>query len=280
MTTQLLSAKLIRSFPPLSHALSGCNEREIVDALLGVEDRLRCYQKRWLSHPQCQHWQSLPQMKWYDHNDPANAQVIIAYKHKPGVDKREHSFVVCSVGDLTFAYNWSTRTRIGDFAGIYALPHWMNADPHQLTLYSYTHEGRARGFHCREELKRLLPTRLHKWVSKTRSAKKTRKLTYLATVLWELWKLPLPVPDMGTLMEMERSKQLPEAYYKLSKAQMWVLKMKQLNAEDARDINYFIRLEDFYMGATGQVEPLTVESLFIRTPNRLSSKMHIQLPLF
>lgn len=276
----MLAVKLAKSFPPLVQSLRGCEGQEWVDALLGVEDRLRYYQKRWQSHPQCLHWQSLPEMKWYDHTKPENAQIIIVYKHKPGVDKREYSFVVCSVGDLSIAYNWSTRTRIGDFAGVYSLPHWMNADPHQLTLYSYTHEGRARGFHCREELKRLLPTRLHRWVSKTRSAQKTRKLTYLATVFWKLWELPLPVPDMTTLMKMERSKQLPETYYKLSKAEMWVLKMKRENKEDAQDINYFIRLEDFYMAATGQVEPLMVEPLFIRTPNRLSSKQQVQLPLF
>lgn len=278
-STENLAAGLALHFPPLRDALKGCTTQEAITALVAIEQRINYYSERWQQHPQCKHWQTLPSLDWMKQDEPGNAQVVIAYKHAPGVGGREYSFALCSVGDLTAAYHWSTRTRIGDFAGVYPLPEWMDADPMEITLNSSTHEGRARGFHCRQELKRLLPARLQKWVSKTRGAKKRSKITYLSTFLWEVWKLPLPVPDMAELKRMERAKGFPEAYYTMSKADMWVMEMKHRYEQDARGISYYIRLKDFYMVATGQVEPLTVESLFIRTPNRLSSKLQVQLPL-
>lgn len=266
---------LILSVPPLHKAVG--DDWRI--ALPAVIDKLRHYRNAWEQHPQFEHLRQFPELAWIDFEDETWAEVLVAFRHKPGVDGLEHSFVVGDVREMGAIYAWATRTRIGDFDGIYALPHDFACDPENPVMYPYTHEGRARGYHARMELKRLLPAHLRKYVGKYRRAKKGQKYFYLAEPLPCNGYTPhLDGRDVKLLQTCGKNLSAqPEWYRARTKADLWVEKLRYTNPVLYAQIDYWIDPKDFYLAATGQMKPTRVEGCFKRLPNSIGGMKQLQL---
>lgn len=269
-----LAWKLLWTWPPLREAVLDVeadwltHQIKVETALPVVVDRLRHYRQAWQAHPQFEHLRALGLMLPFQQE--TWAMVALVFRHAPGVGGREYSFVIGALDDLPTAWDWATHTRIGDFVGLSALPDELACDPYRLLLVASTHDGRARGFHARMELKRLLPPKLRKLVSYYRRAKREPKAVYLAAALACNGGVPFLKDDTyGALLEMERANRkagtLPEWYVCRTKAELWAEQLRAQNATVAAQLAYWIAPEDFYRAVTGQVAPQDVRGLFRRS---------------
>lgn len=246
-------------------------------------------------HRLIEHLKTFPDLgKTFD--DETWAEVMLVFRHKPGVEGLEHSFVVTDVRELGYAYVWATRTRIGDFVGVYPLPKHMTCDPHQLLLYSNTMEGRGKRYHARMELKRLLPPNLRPLVSKHRRAGRTTKVEYLAKQLPCNNMKPFVLDATSTVDSTHKIQsastgaivdwlktgvELPDWYKSRTKMDLWAEDLK------ARQPNLYAQLaywmgdaRNFYRAVTGQIDPNEVESLFVRLPKTAVKSKQVQMALF
>lgn len=278
--TQALSMAL--DFPPLRACFEAPGE--ILESLPQIAHALETYRCAWVQHPQYAYLKAMPELAWKDWDNPLYAEVMLSFKHAPGVEGREYSYVVTDVRELNLAYAWATRTRIGDFDGLLPIRPNISIDPFNITFHSYTHAGRAKGFHCRDQLKRYLPAKLRKWVNKLRRAKRVPKYRYLEE--------PLPCNNFTPMLKggsdgaikdslkaMPALPALPEWYTSRTKADLWAEKFRISEPVVAAQIDYWIALPDFYRVVSGEVDPNTVRSLFKRIPAKVLDQP-VQLTLF
>lgn len=270
---------LLKTFPTLG--IEGESADDVKTALLLVGSRLTAFRRAWVAHDQFEHWQTLPQLSHLPFDDPTWAEVVMVYRHAPGVDGATESYVVCSTHDLNLAYAWATKTRIGDFAGIRPITERFYANPERITLQSNTHDGRAKGYHCRDELKKYLPGKLRKWVNKERRAKRFPKYAYLGEALaCNGFKPAIRSSTYGAMKDAMRAlPELPEWYRERSKGDLWVEMFRVKEPVVAAQIDYWIPLGDFYKAVTGQMNPNDVRGCFRRIP-RKAEQQDFQLEMF
>lgn len=285
-----LALTLLKQFPPLADC------RRDALAVAQVMQWLQKCRAAWVEHPQFEYLRSLPELKWLPFDDETWAEVALVFRHKPGQDNRCHSFIVTDVRELPYAYAWATRTRIGDFIGVYPLPEDLACDPTQMLFYSFTHEGRAKGYHARMELKRLLPPKLRPLVSKHRRASRQPKLIYLTRPLPCNGMMPFVVGTTSTVEGehqipnlahgaikdwLKTGVELPEWFTSRTKADLWVEQLYADEPELHAQLAYWMGdPRNFYLAVTSQVEPNEVEKLFVRLPRSAMKGQAVQMQLF
>lgn len=282
MTFLKFATMLILKLPPLRDAVLGDidNHEDSVErvrsALPFVIERLQHYRQAWVEHPQFEHLRTFDELSWLPYDDETWAEVVLCYQHDPGVEGRTMSYVVASSRDLVSAWHWTEKQRIGTFYGILPITEDFSIDPFAMVnVHSFTYEGRAKGYHCRMELKRLLPNKLRKYVSRYRRHKKMPKVHYLTSPLRLLDGRPYLRPNDGNGIKngsygetadwvKANKADLPDWYRQMTKAQLWVEWVAANEPEVYAQLDYWIGLIDFYMAVTGQVNPNDIEGMFKR----------------
>lgn len=281
-TVMMTALKLVATFPPLRTKIQAHN-LPIVDTTLYIAERLRCYRAAWVSHPQYAEWRQDPELAWMPFDDPAWAMVVVALKHPPGIDKREYSFMICDTSELPNALHWSSTPKVGDFAGVIPISENFYGLPYRYALYSWSVEGKARGYLAREAMKQLLPRKLRKYVNLYRGSQRSAKYEYLRrpTRLLDgdqyLIEFPHGMHIKDWLKENRAS--LPDWYKARDKAQLWSEWLAVTEPVLWAQINYWIDVVDFYRAVTGQIHPEDVRPLFRRLP-KTAIEMPVQLPMF
>lgn len=271
--------KLCLAFPPLRRKIIDHN-LPFSESVIWMAWRIQVYRTAWEQHPQFALWCNDPELSWMRFDDPSWAMVVMALKHPPGRYGREYSFVVCSLDDLPAALQWASTPKVGEFAGILPISAEFTALPYRFALHSFSTQGKAQGYLARQELKRLLPPKLRKYVTRYRTASRGPKWHYLQMPLrcnhGEVFVTYLP--EGVTAREWLKSTPLPEWYKQRTKADLWVEHIAHSDPVFYAQLSYWIAPLDFYRAVTGQVHPDQVRDLFIRLPRRVD--VPVQMSLF
>ncbi len=285
-TVMMTAAKLCLTFPPLRQKIE-TNSLPFVETALWMYRQIATYRQAWVEHPQYAYWRSLSELAWMPFDNPSWAMVVMALKHPPGIGQHEYSFVVCSVDELTLALQWASSPKVGEFAGVFSISEEFDALPYRFALYSYSAQGKARGYLARMEMKRLLPTKLRKYVSRYRTHKKITKREYLAWPLRVNENKPFIQPGElqhgthGEIGDWEKAnkERLPDWYRQMSKAELWAEWIAASEPVLFAQIDYWIAPTDFYRAVTGDIHPDNVKALFKRLP-RTAVEQPAQMEMF
>ena len=256
--TVYLAGWLLKRFPPLAEIPF------TPETVAFVAQKIEGYRAAWEQHP------------LYEPCAVASTPVVLMYHHRPGVERREYSYIVVTLGDLGWSFRWEKHQNIGTFAGVMPIDEEFSVHPYRVTVYSFSYEGRARGFHARMELKRLLPPKLRKEVSKQRRAARGPKVWYLQRPLRVLdGKTYVEVcPDLqgassdeiAIWMREVGEKNPPDWFKQMTKKQLWADWKAATEPAFYAQMNYWIDLADFYQAVTGQMNPNDIETCFKRLP--------------
>jgi hypothetical protein len=285
MQTATLALSLLRGFPPLKMERE-LSRAEYAESIVMIGRWINACQQSWLDHPQYADMGG---------DAPHQAQVMMVFRHKPGVNNSPYSFVMSGIDDLVLAYSWATKTRIGDFQGVYPLDNNLYCDPNRIGLYSFTHEGKGKSYHARMELKRMLPPKLRSLVSKHRRARRISKLHYLTEPLICNDMIPF-VTDMTSTTEgvhriqnatggaikdwLAAGVELPDWYASRTKRDLWGEALKTRDPQLHAELMYWMGDAcNFYDAVIGAVEPNEIKNLFIRRHSK-TTQLPKQLALF
>jgi hypothetical protein len=157
---------------------------------------------------------------------------VAVFEHPPGRGGRTESYIIGPLQDLLANIEWGEK-KLGNFVDV--VPEWEGCptDPFFVLILSFSLQNKAaQAKAARDELKRLLPGRLHRLVTLARriNARPKRHL------------LPLGVTKS-----------------KRTKAELFIQEV--LSDEDRQEIEKYMDCFDFWRAATGRVEPNQVEKL-------------------
>lgn len=268
--TAKLALHLIKTFPPMA------GTPVTTETVLFVSSKIEQYRRAWEEHGQFEHLKQFPELH-LPYDDPIWAGVVMLFKHPPGVDRREYSYVVTTLSNLNFTWKWAKHQNIGEFKAVMPITEDFDIDPYRITVHSFSYEGRARGFHARMELKRLLPPKLRKYVSKMRTAEsKMRKPWYLTTRLnlldGKAYSETIPGvsamsgDDLAAYLRDIVANNPPEWYKTMTKRDLWLDAHIVSDPEFIANLSYWIDPLDFYTAVTGKMNPNDVEGCFKRLP--------------
>lgn len=261
MNEATLALHLMVNFPPLRFELTA-------DSLNMVIQKIRKYRDAWATHPQFEHWQKFKELAFLPFASPVFAFAVMVFTHEPGLDKRTETYLVTSLDDFPDAYRWATKTRtFGKFSRVMPIQNDLHGDPHYPVVFNYCYGGKAIAYHARMELKRLLPTSLHRYIQDARRINRQAKNRFLGTPPEKIQKFWMPPTDMRELNELQDDrKHHPDWFKTRSKGELWVMSLPD---QVRGQMRYYMGAEiNFWNAATGQVNPNNVESLFIKLPKR------------
>lgn len=239
-----------RAFNAISGALG--IERESVSALL------KKLWTAWETHPFFEEyyaggWTGKLDVGPLDPNlyDP---MALAVFTHEIGLRGHPESYIVDTLRGLIASIGWGERT-LGDFGGIIPMPDDFPSDyigSCRQVVISHSPKGSGNAYECRLELRRLLPRRLHHWITAARRANARPKWRFL--------------PLMSGVERRDRS-QWPAWYKDNTKAQLFLYHAdpyRSLTDQARAQIKDYMPLESFWKAATGRVRALKVKDLVMR----------------
>jgi len=117
------------------------------------------------------------------------------FEHEPGKYGRTRSFIISDLMYPLFSIQYGEQ-RLGRFLGVAPLPEFFPASKSRLLILSYSYKGRGHAFHARQNLRELLPKRLHKAIGKAqrwRSRKRNADLSPAHETMYQSW-----LSELGT----------------------------------------------------------------------------------
>jgi hypothetical protein len=274
----LTALKLLVTFPPLRGLAEQLTDAaEVAAALDQIATTIQGWRTAWEAHPDYQ---------------PGSAEpvVLAQFRHPPGHQKQEYSWLIGGISDVLGQLAWAQRT-LGEPVRLGPILPEFPVDPYFTTAWSASYLGSGRAYHARTMLKALLPrtyrgVKFRPLVNGVRSWVAQPKVAFLdkdPTIL----RLPADLPEhlrhglhpgRGTYTrlttgrwsgaaEARRYKPrelLPAWWFTTSKGELWLRYI--LTDEQRRAIATFMEPLDFWRCAAGEVHPDDVKDALVHAP--------------
>jgi hypothetical protein len=275
----LTALKLLVTFPPLRQVAEHLTEAvEVAAALDQIATTIQAWRTAWEAHP--------------DYRLGSAEPVVLAqFRHPPGHQKQEYSWLIGGISDMLGQLAWAQRT-LGEPVRLGPILPEFPVDPYFTTAWSASYLGSGRAYHARLALKALLPgsyrgVKFRPLINNVRSWVAQPKVAFLdkdPTVLCLPDDLPEHLrsglhPGRGTYTrltsgrwsgagEVRRYKPrelLPGWWFKTSKGELWLRYV--LTDEQRRAIATFMDPLDFWRCASGEVHPDEVKDYLVHAPS-------------
>lgn len=205
-------------------------------------------------------WQSHPAYRRSPSEDPHNPHVVGVWEHE---EFRGHSesLVFARLNDILCpaTQSWGSRT-LGTFKCVRPLLPEHPHHPERIIHISWSIKGAGRAFRCRQELKRLLPSRFHSLITHARSQAKKPKWMHLKE--WGQHD----DREREALRHLHKRSALPGWYTSKTRDEFNREQFFTLYTDRLIGLHKHITPEHFWMAATGQCHPDEVQGMVTHQP--------------
>lgn len=200
-------------------------------------------------------WKSHPSFRPSATEDPHNPHVVGVWEHEAFKGHTE-SLVFARLNDILCpaVQTWGART-LGRFKCARPLLPEHPYHPERIIHISWSIKGAGRAFRCRQELKRLLPSRFHPLLAHARSIAKKPKWMHLGE-----WG----TQDDGereAKRHMRKRSNLPAWYTSKTRDAFNREQFLTIHADRLIGLQKYMTPDNFWIAATGQCHPDEVQTL-------------------
>jgi hypothetical protein len=200
-------------------------------------------------------WQSHPSFSPSTSEDPHNPHFVGVWEHEAFQGHAE-SLVFARLNEILCpaVQEWGKRT-LGKFKCVRPILPEHPHHPERIIHISWSLKGAGRAFRCRQELKRLLPSRFHPLIGHARSQAKKPKWMHLKE--WGQHD----DGEREALRHLRKKSALPDWYTSKTRDQFNREQFLSVYADRLAGIHKYITPANFWMAATGQCHPDDVQNL-------------------
>lgn len=235
--------KFMYYFPPLKGTLeNGDALEELAILTLKVKE----YFERWKMHPAFN-----SAMEMFGKQDWWNPKVIYAYKHEEIFKGYPYSYMFGNLMDLASPsqYNWALRTFKAEFSHIMPVD---NETPLSIKRIGWISNRPSNDCAARFHLRKILPSKLHKYISIGRSWKRLKKSHFLRMAV-----LRGEIPNEALT---QSGKSFQPAWYREKTKKEFVLQDPE-NQGLFRAVSDYMPPETFYDIVTGNIDYHSIDGL-------------------
>lgn len=197
----------------------------------------------WICHPGYQEWKARMGFKDYRKlpiPDLISPMAVGCFSHEPGDGGLTESYIVADVQSIASRLEWAAKN-MGTFTEIVPLEPHVPIHQYMIVYLNHSLMGRGKGYFSRKRLKELLPKRLHRAISLTRTMNRRPKSHLAEYTGWSLDDYDFEAHEPN----------YPDEYRQKTKRELVI---EYILAPQFPELSAWIDLESFWQAVTGKVE--------------------------
>lgn len=240
--------------------------QQLVEGISHIASLLQKFRRYWEQHP-----------AFSDNGNPYLVMVVWVFRHPPGLGGQRESYLISEIDDLQ-NLKWGMKRKDWRLTGIRPISPTLPVHDSRVLLLANGTSGRSAAYLCRMELKRLLPGRLKRMVSRLRRPPFKRKHEYLGQALPKWGHV---ATNYNVYIDPHRPQPLPDWFARVTVRDLWVEYVRTRYPQESKWLEYYMgSLYHLHDAIYGKIPHDMVITFFERLPAHVTDNRPIQLKLF